>query len=87
MLRQLLAAFIMLTGLGAVAAPVQARVVDVENVGQAQLQDAGCVLHARSAAAGYSWSLDRPDSARMCPRPRIVVMLPPLMLQVDRAHE
>lgn len=87
MIRQLLALLALITGLAAVAEPAQARYADVQAVSQAVQREAGCKqgVVASQAVSGQLWG--RVDQARACPRPQIVVIVPPVMLQADRAHE
>ncbi|AKH41755.1 hypothetical protein FHS61_002246 [Altererythrobacter atlanticus] len=87
MLRQLLTVFAMLTGLAALAEPAQARIVDVENVGLTQQQDRDCAMQSHAVIFSAAWGVQQADPPRICPRPKPVIMVPPLMLQVDRAHE
>jgi hypothetical protein len=88
MLRKLLALLVLVTGLAAVGTPAQARVFDVESV---RTIDAG---YACSAQAGVRSAqlVDRKDrdeaQPKSCPRPpKIVLIVPAVMLQADRAHE
>ncbi|MGC1270379.1 MAG: hypothetical protein WA842_07280 [Croceibacterium sp.] len=87
MIRQLLALIALITGLAAVAEPAQARYADVQAVSQAVQRDAGCKqgVVARQTVAGQLWG--RAEQTRSCPRPQIVVIVPPVMLKADRAHE
>lgn len=88
MLRKLLAILVLVTGLAAVGTPAQARVFDVETV---RTIDAGyvCVSQARVRSAALAVRKDRDDAQpKSCPRPpKVVVIVPTVMLQVDRAHE
>jgi hypothetical protein len=91
MLRKLIAILLLVTGLAAVGTPAQARVFDVQSV---RSIDAGysCSAQTTSRSAQLVDVLrrfDRGDSqAKQCPRPpKIVVIVPAVMLQADRARE
>ena len=77
----------MLTGLAALAEPATAHMAEIENVGLTQQQERACAMQSHAAVFAAGPISERPDEPKICPRPQIVVMLPPLMLQVDRAHE
>ena len=90
MLRKLIALLVLVTGLAAVGTPAQARVFDVASV---RTIDAGysCSAQAgvRSAQLTNVLRKDRDEAQpRSCPRPpKIVVIVPTVMLQADRARE
>jgi len=75
------------TGLAAVAEPARARVVDIETVGQMELRDLSCKQDAVTAHLVKGWQTFRPETRKVCPRPQILIIVPPVMLQGDRAHE
>ena len=90
MLRKLIALLVLVTGLAAAGTPAQARVFDVESV---RTIDAG---YACSAQAGSRISRmisvlrnDRDEAQpKACPKPpKVVVVVPTVMLQADRARE
>lgn len=87
MIRQLLALIALITGLAAVAQPVQARIVPVEAVGQALARDMVCQKGTLSTQLDRQWTTKSPEPPKICPRPQIVIIVPPVMLQVDRARE
>lgn len=90
MLRKLLALLVLVTGLAAVGTPAQARVFDVESV---RTIDAGyaCTTQAgvRSARLVGVLRKDRDEAQpKACPRPpKVVLIVPTVMLQADRARE
>jgi hypothetical protein len=90
MLRKLLALLVLVTGLAAVGTPAQARVFDVESV---RTIDAGyaCTAQpgARNAQLAGALRKDRDEAQpKSCPRPpKIVLIVPTVMLQADRARE
>lgn len=87
MIRQILALIALITGLAAVAEPARAHVAGIENVGQMELRDLGCQQGDVTAHLVKGWQTFRPETPKVCPRPQIVIIVPPVMLQVDRAHE
>jgi hypothetical protein len=90
MLRKLLALLVLVTGLAAVGTPAQARVFDVESV---RTVDAGyaCTAQAGTRSARLAGVLrkDRDEAQpKACPRPpKVVLIVPTVMLQADRARE
>ena len=90
MLRKLIALLLLVTGLAAVGTPAQARVFDVESV---RTIDAGYSCSAqpgsRNAQLINVLRNDRDEAQpKSCPRPpKIVVIVPTVMLQADRARE
>ena len=90
MLRKLIAILVLVTGLAAAGTPAQARVFDVESV---RTIDAGyaCSVQAGSRSAQLANVLHRDrDEAqpKSCPKPpKIVLIVPAVMLQADRARE
>lgn len=89
MLRKLLALLMLVTGLAAAAGtPAQARVFDVESV---RTIDASYACSTQAGVRGVMLVArkDRADAQpRSCPRPsKAAVVVPTVMLQVDRAHE
>lgn len=91
MLRKLLALIVLVTGLAAVDTPAQARVFDVESV---RTVDAGYSCSAQTGVrsaqlVGVLRKLDRDEAQpKSCPRPpKIVLIVPAVMLHADRARE
>ena len=87
MLRKLFALLVLVTGLAAVGQPAQALSLDVQSVRAADASYA-CVAPA-GARQGVSSGKEREEAEpKTCPRPpRIVVIVPTVMLQADRARE
>jgi hypothetical protein len=88
MLRQLLTLLALISGLAATGAPVQAHAADVENVrlvAAAELVSKCAVPISGVALAPRPEAMERAKSP--CPKPRPTVILPPVMLRVDRALE
>lgn len=90
MLRKLIALLVLVTGLAAFGQPVQARIVDVDSVGLTSLET-GYACSAPSGTRATRLALPRESgeaTQKMCPRPpRIVLIVPTVMLQADRARE
>ena len=90
MLRKLIALLVLVTGLAAAGTPAQARVFDVESVWTI---DAGYACSAqagvRSAQLASVLRKDRDEAQpKSCPRPpKIVLIVPAVMLHADRARE
>ena len=90
MLRKLIALLVLVTGLAAAGTPAQARVFDVENV---RTIDAGYACSAQpsshSAQLAGIFRKDRDEApAKSCPKPpKIVLIVPTVMLKADRALE
>lgn len=88
MLRKLLALLVLVTGLAAAATPAQARIFDVESVRSVDASYA-CTAQASTRQVQLSVGRERDEAQpKSCPRPpKIVVIVPTVMLQVDRARE
>jgi len=88
MLRKLLALLVLVTGLAAIAQPAQARIFDVESVRTVDVGYA-CTAQAASRNAQLSVRVDRDEGQpKICPKPpRIVLIVPTVMLKADRARE
>ena len=90
MLRKLIALLVLVTGLAAVGTPAQARVFDVDSV-RSMAASYTCI--APSGAQGGQLvgvqNKDREDAQpRLCPRPpKVVLIVPTVMLHADRARE
>lgn len=88
MLRKLLALLVLVTGLAAAGTPAQARVFDVESVRTVDAAYA-CATPAGLRSAMLVVRKDRDEAQpKSCPRPpKVVVIVPTVMLQADRARE
>ena len=88
MLRKLLALLVLVTGLAAIAQPAQARIFDVESVRTVDVGYA-CTARVASRNAQLSVRVDRDEGQpKICPKPpRIVLIVPTVMLKADRARE
>jgi hypothetical protein len=91
MLRKLIALLVLVTGLAAAGTPAQARAFDVESV---RTIDAAYSCSAQTTVHGAQLvdilrKFERgATQAKQCPRPpKIVVIVPAVMLQADRARE
>ena len=88
MLRKLLALLVLVTGLAAAGQPAQAMVLKVDSV---QAAEAGfaCTTQAGQRSAPKSVRRERDEvQPKACPRPpRIVLVVPTVMLHADRARE
>lgn len=89
MMRQFLALVAILTGLTTLAAPAQARFSSLDDV---RVQVAGesaaqCQPVQVAAAIRPASPIGGDTRPGLCPRPGAMVVIPPVMLQVDRAHE
>jgi hypothetical protein len=90
MIRKLIALLVLVTGLAAAGQPAQARVADFNRIGLASLSaPSACSTQAGAHAASFRGALQRGDiRPRACPKPpRIVLVVPTVMLQIDRARE
>lgn len=88
MLRQLLTLLALISGLAATGTPAQAHVADVQNVrlvAAAELASKCVTPSSGIALAPVPETRERTKSP--CPKPRPTIVLPPVMLGVDRAHE
>ena len=88
MLRKLLALLVLVTGLAAAGQPAQAMVLKVDSV---QAVEAGfaCTSHQTQRSIPASIRHERDEAQpKQCPKPpRIVLVVPTVMLQADRARE
>jgi hypothetical protein len=88
MLRKLLALLVLVTGLAAVGQPAQALVVSVDSV---QAAEAGyaCAAQPGQRSSPASVRREREEvQPKVCPKPpRIVLVVPTVMLHADRARE
>lgn len=90
MLRKLIALLVLVTGLAALGQPAQARIVDLDSVGLASL-DTGPVRAAQVSVAATRFVAkgERGEAPqKSCTKPpKVVVVVPTVMLQADRARE
>lgn len=88
MVRKLIALLVLVTGLAAVGQPAQASAVDFDSVASFSSSSA-CATQAGTRAARLAGAVQRaPVQAKACPKPpRIVLIVPTVMLQADRARE
>jgi len=88
MLRKLLALLVLVTGLAAAGTPAQARMFAVESVRAADVSYA-CATQAGTRQEQLAGAKERNEALpKSCPRPpKIVVIVPTVMLQADRARE
>jgi len=88
MLRKLLTLLAICAGLTAVAEPARAAVIAVESV---HVLDQGAPVFAPGQAASLAPRSLSPthatDKGKPCPKPTVVVVVPTVMLQADRARE
>jgi len=89
MLRKLVALVILVTGLAALGQPAHALSLDVENVRSAADASYACSVQSNSVNTQRTARSQREDAhPKACPRPpRIVLVVPTVMLQADRARE
>jgi hypothetical protein len=89
MLRKLLALLVLVTGLAALGQPAQAVSLDVENVRSAADYGYACAVQAGPVNTQRATRNQREDAQpKLCPRPpRVVLVVPTVMLQADRARE
>lgn len=89
MLRKLLALLVLVTGLAAAHQPAQAVQIEVESVRTALDAGYACTVQiGQVAAQGPAFAQRDEIQPRTCPRPpRVVLIVPTVMLQADRAHE
>jgi len=89
MLRKLIALLVLVTGLAAIGQPAQALNVDVERVGLSLDAGYACVATQAPVSGQLTTRSERGErEPKMCPRPpRIVLIVPTVMLQADRARE
>jgi hypothetical protein len=88
MLRKLLALLVLVTGLAAVGQPAHAVVLKVDNV---QAVEAGYACSAQPGQRSARSSIRREREEvqpKLCPKPpRIVLVVPTVMLHADRSRE
>jgi hypothetical protein len=89
MLRKLLALLVLVTGLAAAGQPAQAMVLKVDSV---QTVEAGFACTSQAGQRSNPASILRRErdevQPKPCPKPpRIVLVVPTVMLQADRARE
>ncbi len=88
MLRKLLTLIAICAGLAAVAEPAHAAVSAVESVQMATRAAVACAQRAAAAQPVPASLAERmQDKGKPCPKPTVIVVVPTVMLQVDRARE
>ena len=89
MLRKLLALLVLVTGLAAAGTPAQALSFDVESVRTIDATGYACTSQRVARQLPRSDGKDRDESQpKTCPRPpKIVVVVPTVMLHADRSRE
>jgi hypothetical protein len=89
MLRQLLTVLAILTGLAAAGAPAQAaQANDVASVRLVAVAEFAAKCALPSSGPALTTPAPQRDAAKSpCPKPRPPIVLPPVMLRVDRALE
>ena len=88
MLRKLLAILVLVTGLAAAGTPAHARIFAAESVRAADVSYA-CTAPVGTHQEQLASSRQRDEAEpKSCPKPpKIVVIVPTVMLQADRARE
>lgn len=89
MLRKLIALLVLVTGLAALGQPAQARIVDVDAARTAVGASYACAAQTGQAAVQFIARTQRYQAqSKACPKPpKIVLVVPTVMLKVDRARE
>ncbi len=89
MLRKLVALLVLVTGLAAMGEPARALDLNVENVRSAVDAGYSCIAQAGPVGVQRAARAQRDETQpKTCPRPpRVVLVVPTVMLQADRARE
>ena len=89
MLRKLLALVVLVTGLAALGQPAQALSLEVGSVRAAADAGYACTVQSATTISQRGPRTEREDAQpKICPKPpRIVLVVPTVMLQADRARE
>ena len=90
MVRKLIALLVLVTGLAALSQPAQARIVDRDSAGFASFSaTSACTAQSDARTVRFAGALEREVvPPKTCPKPpRVVVIVPTVMLQADRARE
>jgi hypothetical protein len=89
MLRKLLALVVLVTGLAALGQPAQALSLEVGSVRAAADAGYACTVQSAATISQRGPRTEREDTQpKICPKPpRIVLVVPTVMLQADRARE
>ena len=89
MLRKLVALLVLVTGLAALGQPARALNVDVESVTAAADAGYACAMQIGQTAGHRATRVERDETQpKMCPKPpRVVLVVPTVMLHADRARE
>jgi hypothetical protein len=88
MLRKLLTLLAICAGLAAVAEPARAAVTTVESVRLVEQAGLACTAGSRARLSQAEQRSEGPvERVKNCPKPTIVLIVPAVMLQADRARE
>jgi hypothetical protein len=89
MLRKLFALLLLVTGLAAIGQPANALAISANNVRAASEAAYACAPQPGQQLAPRSLRQEREEAQpKMCPKPpRIVLIVPTVMLKADRARE
>lgn len=90
MLRKLIALLVLVTGLAAFGQPAQARIADLDSVGLASLSASPAhAAQVHVVAPRFVAKRERGEAPQKggTKPPKVVVVVPTVMLQADRAHE
>jgi hypothetical protein len=88
MLRKLLTLLAICAGLTAVGSPAHAAVSAVESVQMAARAGVPCAQRTAAAQpAAVSLAQRVEEKGKPCPKPTVIVVVPTVMLQADRARE
>ncbi len=85
MLRQMLTLLAVISGLTLVAEP--ARALDADIISIAEAADSQCDIKGTAPAQLSIGVIARAEQDRPCRKVRVVIWIPPVMLQADRAWE
>lgn len=88
MLRQLLTLLALISGLAATGAPAQTHVTNVQNVRLVAAAELAAKCTTTASTLALKPAPETGGRAKSpCPTPRPTIVLPPVILGVDRAHE
>lgn len=89
MLRKLVALLVLVTGLAALGQPAQALNVDVESISAAADAGYACAMQIGQVSGQRATRSERDEAQpKTCPKPpRVVLIVPTVMLHADRARE
>lgn len=89
MLRKLVALLVLVTGLAALGQPARALNVNVDSVTAAADAGYACARQIGKISGEHATRAERDETQpKMCPKPpRVVLVVPTVMLHADRARE